>query len=46
MAYGEIAREMFVSVNTLKTHVRHISQKLGVSGRDAAVTRAEELGLL
>ena len=46
MAYGEIAGEMFVSVNTLKTHVRHISQKLGVSGRDAAVARAEELGLL
>jgi LuxR family maltose regulon positive regulatory protein len=46
MSYSDIARVMFVSVNTLKTHVRHISQKLGVSGRDAAVARAEELGLL
>jgi LuxR family maltose regulon positive regulatory protein len=46
LAYGDIARELFVSVNTLKSHVRHIFQKLGVSGRDAAVLRAEDLGLL
>jgi LuxR family maltose regulon positive regulatory protein len=46
MSYAEISAELFVSVNTLKTHVRHICQKLGVSGRDAAVARAEELELL
>jgi LuxR family maltose regulon positive regulatory protein len=46
MSYAEIAAELFVSVNTLKTHVRHICQKLGVSGRDAAVARAQELELL
>jgi len=44
--YSEIARELYVSPNTVKTHVRHICQKLGVSGRSAAVAKAERLGLL
>lgn len=42
----DIARELVVSLNTLRTHTRHIYDKLGVSGRRAAVRRAEELGLL
>jgi DNA-binding CsgD family transcriptional regulator len=46
MVYADIAREMFISTSTLKTHVRHICQKLGVSGRDAIVHDAERLGLL
>ena len=42
----EIARDLFVSVNTVKTHLRSIYRKLGVAGRQPAVTRANELGLL
>jgi LuxR family transcriptional regulator, maltose regulon positive regulatory protein len=42
----EIADAMFVSVNTIRTHVRSILRKLGVSRRNAAVRRARELQLL
>ncbi|MEV6286108.1 LuxR C-terminal-related transcriptional regulator [Kribbella sp. NPDC051770] len=42
----EIARRLFVSVNTLRTHTKHIFTKLGVNTRRAAVRRATELGLL
>ena len=42
----EIARRLFVSVNTLRTHTKHIFTKLEVSTRAAAVRRATELGLL
>jgi LuxR family transcriptional regulator, maltose regulon positive regulatory protein len=42
----EIARELCVSVNTIKTHQRHVYQKLGASGRSQAVDRARVLGLL
>jgi LuxR family maltose regulon positive regulatory protein len=41
----EIARELIVSLNTVRTHTRHIYEKLGVSSRRAAVRRADELGL-
>jgi LuxR family transcriptional regulator, maltose regulon positive regulatory protein len=42
----EIAGHLFVSVNTLRTHTKHIFQKLDVNTRRAAVRRAGELGLL
>ncbi len=42
----EIARELFLSLNTLRTHNKHIFGKLGVGSRPAAVRRAEQLGLL
>ena len=42
----DIARRLFVSVNTLRTHTKHIFTKLDVSTRAAAVRRATELGLL
>ncbi len=42
----EIAQKMFVSVNTVRTHIRNILRKLGVSRRNAAIRRARELGLL
>lgn len=42
----EIARRLFVSVNTLRTHTRHIFTKLDVNTRPAAVRRATELGVL
>jgi LuxR family maltose regulon positive regulatory protein len=42
----EVARTMFVSVNTVKTHVRGILRKLGASRRNEAIRRARELGLI
>ena len=42
----EIASDLFVSTNTIGTHLRHIYSKLGVHGRAEAVARARELGLL
>ena len=42
----EIARELYVSLNTLRTHTKHIFTKLDVTSRRAAVRRARELGLL
>ena len=42
----EIAAELFVSTNTIRTHLRHIYAKLDVHGRAEAVARARELGLL
>lgn len=42
----EIARHLFVSINTLRTHTKSIYTKLGVNSRRAAVRRGRELGLL
>jgi LuxR family transcriptional regulator, maltose regulon positive regulatory protein len=42
----EIARELCVSVNTVKTHQRHLYQKLGAQSRSQAVTQARALGLV
>jgi LuxR family maltose regulon positive regulatory protein len=42
----EIAAEMFISVNTVRTHVRRILEKLAVSRRHEAVRRGRELGLV
>ena len=41
----EIARELSVSLSTLRTHTQNIFSKLGVNNRRAAVRRAEELNL-
>ena len=41
----EMARELVVSLNTLRTHTKNIYSKLGVTNRRAAVRRAEELNL-
>jgi DNA-binding NarL/FixJ family response regulator len=41
----EISKELFVSVSTVKKHVRHVVSKLGVSDRVQAAVRAIELGL-
>jgi LuxR family maltose regulon positive regulatory protein len=42
----EIARRLFVSINTLRTHTKRIFTKLDVNTRAAAVSRAADLGLL
>ena len=42
----EIARELYVSVNTVRTHMRHVYDKLGVHRRLEAINRARALGLL
>ncbi|MEP7188698.1 MAG: LuxR C-terminal-related transcriptional regulator, partial [Roseiflexaceae bacterium] len=42
----DIARELMVSLNTLRTHTKNIYDKLGVNNRRAAIHRAAELKLL
>jgi ATP/maltotriose-dependent transcriptional regulator MalT len=42
----EIAANWYVSVNTIKTHLAHLYRKLEVADRNAAISRAHELGLL
>jgi LuxR family transcriptional regulator, maltose regulon positive regulatory protein len=46
MPNREIAAELSVSVNTVKTHLKAIYRKLDVPGRREAVVRARELGLM
>lgn len=46
LAGPDIARQLVVSLNTLRTHTKNIYAKLGVTSRREAVTRASELGLL
>ena len=42
----EIARELVVSLNTVRTHTKNVYMKLGVNNRRAALRRAHELNLL
>ncbi|MGB4868395.1 MAG: LuxR C-terminal-related transcriptional regulator, partial [Candidatus Promineifilaceae bacterium] len=42
----EIAHELMISLNTMRTHTRNIYSKLGVNSRLTAVRRTEELNLL
>jgi LuxR family maltose regulon positive regulatory protein len=42
----EIARELVVSLNTVRTHTKNVYLKLGVNNRRAALRRAHELNLL
>jgi LuxR family maltose regulon positive regulatory protein len=46
LTYSEISGHLFISVNTLKSHVKAIYRKLDVSSRDDAVQRARQLDLL
>src|SRR5690606_36651787 len=42
---SQIAAELYISVNTVKTHVRSIYRKLSATNRKEAVQRVHELGL-
>lgn len=42
----EVAKELFLSEATVKTHLVHVFEKLGADSRTGAVARARELGLL
>jgi LuxR family maltose regulon positive regulatory protein len=46
LSNGEIARRLFISLPTVKSHTRNIYGKLGVRGREQAVARARSLGIL
>ena len=46
MTRPEIARELYVSINTVNTHIRNIYAKLGARDRSSAVAHARELRLL
>ncbi len=46
MSNAEIAQQMLVSVNTVKTHLKAVYRKLGVVRRRDAVVRARQLELL
>ena len=46
LSLREIGNQLYVSLNTVKTHTRNIYAKLRVSSRQQAVRRARELGLL
>ncbi len=42
----QIASGLFLSENTIKTHVRHILEKLGAANRTEAVSKAMQMGIL
>jgi LuxR family transcriptional regulator, maltose regulon positive regulatory protein len=46
LSNAEIAAHLRISINTVKTHLKHIYRKLGVEGRRDAITAAEHLHLL
>ena len=46
LSQREIGVRLYISMNTVKTHIRELYRKLGVTSRADAVARAEALGLL
>ena len=45
LTYAEIATRLYISVNTLKSHVKAVYRKLGASTRSQAVAAARVRGL-
>jgi hypothetical protein len=46
LSLPQVAERLFLSTNTVKTHVQAIYRKLGVTSRDEAVVAARALGLI
>jgi ATP/maltotriose-dependent transcriptional regulator MalT len=46
LSQREIGSELYISLNTVKTHTKNILRKLDARSRTEAVERARELGLL
>jgi len=46
LSTAEIAATMFISVNTVRTHIRSILRKLSATRRNQAVRRAREAGII
>ncbi len=46
MTTSQIAGELFITENTVKTHVRHIMEKLNAANRAEAVSKAAKMGLI
>jgi len=46
LSYAEVASEMYITVNTVKTHVKNIHRKLATTRSSEAVRRARQLGLI
>jgi DNA-binding CsgD family transcriptional regulator len=45
-SYGELAKEMGVTINTIQTHIRGLYTKLEVHSKSEAIFEAKQLGLL
>ena len=43
---SQAGAELYISENTVKTHIRHIHEKLDVSNRAEAIAKATQLGLI
>jgi LuxR family transcriptional regulator, maltose regulon positive regulatory protein len=46
LTYAEMATELYLSLNTVKTHLRRVYMKLGATSRSSAIKRATSLGIL
>ena len=46
LTYADMAAQLHLSLNTVKTHLRRIYMKLGVTSRTAAVKRATSIGII
>ncbi len=46
LSHSEIAAQVYISVSTVRYHIKNIYQKLGVNNKVSALTKAREAGLL